>query len=766
MAALRASAESGAVRGRLTRFAVLAIAMLGLWCATTGPSSAIPPPTVVQSYPGTLALAGAQVLLNGAGFETGAAVTFTWDSAQLPSGDPPTTADGGGSFFFQPVSVPLSLAPGPHDVTGCPVLPGTCTAPLTVQVGPVLSTTAAEPVRRGDSITITVAGLQAGRTPLFGWNGAFAAGTPTSVPDLPSFDTVTTVPADAAADSRFGACQEQAPGSGVCTPGTTGTLAVSVAVPEPSPSSTPAPTSAEPSAPSSSPAVIVPFVPPPATPSPSAPARPTPKPTLLPRPSSVPAPAPAAPLVDKAKSSTPPIVVTAAALFTPKAAVHLEVAAFTILTVAGGGGMLRGIAGLTLPGIAAAGSGGAVAAGRPGHARGGNAAGAKVKKVKSTGGSGSAGDDSRSWRWPGTTRMDRASLALPVRTGALSPLLARVLIDSSYLRAMLGSASLLLPVVGVVLGVLAALNTHGHALPPTIGLLTALAVLGVFDAFAGFVGAAGFVVGVGVAGGFSSAAGVRTMLGLGVVWFAVPLVAGAARPLRRRYGQTVVDRRQRLGDFVIASLIGFWAIQKMIGALPGLAQQPLAIARDATLIAFIVLGASVLRMALEGAAGRWYPGRLVQVQPAAVPFSGVAQRIAAAGLRTAIFGYVAIAFTGNHWQLWATGLLFLAAQVLSVYEEKFANFPRLYRWLPRGIVKTVVMLFVGTALGTLVLRLVEHSADAALNAFVLLAAASLALSLLSVFGRDGEEPEEGWLRWLGGVGVLGVGVLFVLGFLG
>jgi hypothetical protein len=455
------------------------------------------------------------------------------------------------------------------------------------------------------------------------------------------------------------------------------------------------------------------------------------------------------------------------ALFTPKALVHLEVAAFAILTVVSGGGMLRGVAGLTLPGIAGGAAGtAAVAAGGSAGSRGASAAGAKMKNLKSTGGTGAVGDESRSWRWPGTTRLDTASLALPVRAGTASPLLARVLIDSSYLRAMLGSASLLLPAVGVVLGVLATLNTHGRALPPAVGLLTALAVLGVFDALAGFVAASVFVVGVAAAGGFSAAPGIRTMLGLGVIWFAAPLIAGAARPLRRLPARTIADRRQRLGDFVIASLIGFWAIQKMISALPGLAQQALPVADDATAVAFVVLGASVLRMALEGAAGRWYPERLAQVQPTSVPFSSVVQRIAASFLRTAIFLFVAIAFIGNHWQLWATGGLVLAPQILSVYEDKFANSEKLYRVLPRGILKTVVMLFVGTALGAIVLRVVQHSAHAALNALVLLAAASLALSVLSVFGRDGSEPEEGWLRWLGGAVVLGVGVLFILGYVG
>jgi hypothetical protein len=317
-----------------------------------------------------------------------------------------------------------------------------------------------------------------------------------------------------------------------------------------------------------------------------------------------------------------------------------------------------------------------------------------------------------------------------------------------------------------VLGVLAATNTHGHALPPAVGLLTALTVLGVFDALAGFVGAVVFVVGVAAAGGLDSAAGLRTMLGLGVVWFAVPLIAGAARPLRRLPADTAVHRRQRLGDFVIASLIGFWAIQKMISALPGLAERPLPIARDATAIALVAVGASVLRLALEGAAGRWYPARLAQVQPMAVPAPSVGQRLGAAALRTGVLLFVAFAFTGNHWQLWATGVLFLAAQVLWIYEDKFPNSEALHRWFPRGIVKTVVMLVIGTALGALVLRAVQHSAQAALNALVLLAAASLALSLLSVFGRDGREPDEGWGRWLAGAGVLGAGVLVALAFLG
>ena len=743
--------------------------MLALWCATVVSSAALGPPAITASYPGP-ALAGAQTVVNGTDFDPGAVLTFTWD-AGLPSGDLPATADGGGNLFFQPVSVPLTLARGPHDLTACPPAPGPCAPPLPVEIGPVVSTAAALPIGRSAPITITVAGLPGGlpsRVAVFRWNGTLDPGPAILIPDAPAFDIVTAVPSDAPAGSVFQVCQEEPLGSGLCRPGTSGDLAIAVLVPVPPvpPTSSAAPL---PSAPLSSERVVAPVVPP-TEPAPTPSATPTPTPTPSPvqllRPSLEPPAVTAAPVVVKPQPEARPVAAVAVALFTPKALVHLEVAAFAILTMASGGGMLRGIAGLTMPGLAGgAAATAAVAAGGSGGSRGGSAAGAKMKTLKSTSGTGAVGDESRSWRWPGTARLDSASLALPVRAGPASPACPRAdrqLLPAGHARVGVAAAARRRTGARRAGGAEHARSRTAAA----VGLLTALAVLGVFDALAGFVAASVFVVGVAAAGGFNTAAGVRTMLGLGVIWFAAPLIAGAARPLRRRPARSIADRRQRLGDFVIASLIGFWAIQKMISALPGLAQQALPVAAEATTVASIVLGASVLRMVLEGAAGRWYPDRLAKVQPTSVPFSSVLQRIAAAFLRTGIFLFVAIAFIGNHWQLWATGVLILAPQILSVYEDKFANSEKLFRVLPRGILKTVVMLFVGTAFGEIVLRLVQHSAHAALNALVLLAAASLALSVLSVFGRDGPEPDEGWLRWLAGVAVLAVGVLTILGFVG
>jgi len=438
-----------------------------------------------------------------------------------------------------------------------------------------------------------------------------------------------------------------------------------------------------------------------------------------------------------------------ASVLPPAVVVNLQVALFALVSMLGGEAMLRGVGGLTVPANAGEPSGGRLAAVRAG-------------KFQRATVDAALGDRSRTWRWPGTQRVDVALRTLAGRLAPHSPLLARVVVDGSAARAIFGSAAVSLPLVGVILAVLTLRETGGMSTPPSAWLLTAIAALGVFDALAGFFAVTVFITGVLVSGHLGSAADIRTLLGLSVIWFAVPIIAGAARPLRRSAARSIADWRAWLGDLVIASLIGAWAIQKMITALPGLAGTPLPIANHATLVALVILGACALRIVVEAAAARWYPGRLGEVQSGSLATPGVAQRIAAAGGRTALLMFIASAFLGMSWQLWVGGMLFLVPQLISVYEARLPNFPRLYRVYPRGIVKVVIMLVVGLGIAALVHRVVEHSAHPALDTFVLLSIPAAILSIVEVFGREGTAPEETWPRWMAGAGFVAAGVWLVL----
>ena len=723
--------SSGTWKRALGVAAVLAI----LFCAFPARAATL---TITGVNPASPVLAGTQVFVNGTGFPAGGTVTFDWNGTASPE---TAVADGSGAISGATVTVPMSLQPGNHNLIACSPAPS-CSAAFPMVVGPLLSTTASMPRPRASAMTVKVEGLQPFTTAIFGWNGAMSS-TGQAVPDQPFFTIATTVPAAAPANSFFQVCEQQSGSTCKSTVQSLGRLNVSVVVPVPT-TAPPAPVVTTPPVTQAPPPihhrrhVPVPAViaatppPPPATLKPTS--APTPQQTTE-------APAPSQPMLALPVSVPAP-------LFSQTAVVHLEVTAFAILSVLGGGAMLRGIAGLAVPA----------------GPRGGTAGSAKVKFFGGDTEGGGSGDRSRTWRSPGTAALDRVSLTAPTAVAPASPLLARVLVDGSYLRAMLGMPSLLLPIAGGTLGVLAVSDTGGHALPPILGLLATMAVLGIFDALAGFLAAAVFTVGVAVSGGLSSAKDVRTMLGIGVVLFAVPLIAAAARPLRRTPGRSGKDRRTRTGDLVIASLIGAWAIQKMTRGLPGLAEQPLAIARDAGLLALIVLTASAVRIGLEEVAARFYPARLQNVQPASVPRPGTPQRVLASVLRTLVFVFFVVAFLGQHWQLWVGGGLFLLPQLISIVEHRFPNSDRLHRLLPRGLLKIVVMLVIGTLLGQLVLNLVGSAKDAGLNAFVVLSAISLLLSVIEVFGRDGREPEEGLVRWLAGVGVLAIGVLLVLGY--
>jgi hypothetical protein len=218
-----------------------------------------------------------------------------------------------------------------------------------------------------------------------------------------------------------------------------------------------------------------------------------------------------------------------------------------------------------------------------------------------------------------------------------------------------------------------------------------------------------------------------------------------------------------VADVVIASLLGAWATQKMIGALPGLSGLRLPIVDHANAIALVVLLCIPARFALETIVSILYPERLRAVQPEKVPWSGTTQRLLSLAFRTTLFVFAAIAYIGDCWELWVGAALFVVPQVLCIYERRFPNSESLYRVLPGGIVKTVTMMFVGQ---WFFLLFREHVSTANLLAygFVFLGLPSLALSLAELFGRDGDDPRDAWWRQLGGTGVLAIGVLFVFGY--
>jgi small-conductance mechanosensitive channel len=254
------------------------------------------------------------------------------------------------------------------------------------------------------------------------------------------------------------------------------------------------------------------------------------------------------------------------------------------------------------------------------------------------------------------------------------------------------------------------------------------------------------------------------MLSLGALWFVVPVLAGAARPLRRPPTRSLGESWDRAADFVIASLVGAWAVQQILQALPGLAGMQLPIAKHADTAAACVLAALAVRLAAETIASHLYPQRLDTAEAGHVPQPGTLQRLGASALRTTLFVFFGYIVAGTSWQLWVAAALFVAPQILSVYKQHLPNFPWLFRTRPRGLLRIVLMLFVATVIGALLLHTMDKHAQSFLaDSVVILALPGFVLALLPVFGREGDEAATGWGKRIAGIAILAAGILLALG---
>jgi hypothetical protein len=177
-----------------------------------------------------------------------------------------------------------------------------------------------------------------------------------------------------------------------------------------------------------------------------------------------------------------------------------------------------------------------------------------------------------------------------------------------------------------------------------------------------------------------------------------------------------------------------------------------------------VLAALIVRFTIETLAAHMYPLRVTVAHPEALDDPGWLQRLGATLLRATIFLFFAYIVVGSSWQLWVGTALFVIPQLLSIYEERLPNSPRLHRVLPKGLVELVLMLLVTTAIGALLFDVMNEKADDFLaNTFVLLSLPGFVLSLLQLIGRDGDEPAIGWGKRIAGVGLLCLGVPLALG---
>ena len=367
------------------------------------------------------------------------------------------------------------------------------------------------------------------------------------------------------------------------------------------------------------------------------------------------------------------------------------------------------------------------------------------------------GDLSNTWDNRFTDETDYAVVALSHRFNRFSPLLTRTIQDGNTVRAIVGSFAALLIPIGFILGIIASINTGAQALPPVWIIVGAIMAVAIFDAFAGFVAGFVFFILALVTGNITNRPELLTTIGVMVLFFAPALLASAFRPFRRLV-RTQDDMWERITDYALGTLLTFWVITKMVAAMNGLARLELPITEYGTELALWAAALLLIRVALEDIAVEHYPMRLRALH-VEIKNPSQNQKIRSLAFKIFVFFIMAAPFVGSTLNLVLGTLLFAIPQITSLSLED--NLPKKKLFLPKGVFKTVVMVFV-MALASNMIEGAFSSPEAFLKwSFVVMALPGFILHYLDAIT---DTPETDWKTTENGRKVYRIGgvVIFVL----
>lgn len=374
------------------------------------------------------------------------------------------------------------------------------------------------------------------------------------------------------------------------------------------------------------------------------------------------------------------------------------------------------------------------------------------------------GDLSNTWSNQFTIKTDVAFASLAHRFNRFSPFLARTVQDGNTIRAVFGPLAGLLRPIAFVLGIVAAFNTGGQALPPAWGLVALIMAIAIFDAFSGLIAGSVFFLAALFTGNITNRPEFLTAIGLIILFFAPALIASSFRPFRRLVSNAD-DKWERITDYALALLLTFWVITKIVAAMNGLARLDLPITDYGTDLAWIAAVLLFVRISLEDIAVAHYPMRLRALN-VEIKSPSRNQELRLLALKTFVFFIMAAPFVGSLLTLVLGTILFVIPQISAIRNENKLSKKKIY--LPKGVLKTVVMIFILAVASKLTENAFSSPAEFLKWSFVVLALPSFVLQYIDSV-TDAQEAQ--WkstkngqrIYRLGGAIIFAIMVLVVQG---
>jgi uncharacterized repeat protein (TIGR01451 family) len=369
------------------------------------------------------------------------------------------------------------------------------------------------------------------------------------------------------------------------------------------------------------------------------------------------------------------------------------------------------------------------------------------------------GDRSVTWQTPAHTVVDALGVALPLAVARKSSLATGVMVDGAHVRAMFGSIWAAGAVTAAAAGIFAAGSVDGHADVPKLAFFLLILALGIIDAAWGGIAALTFVVSVLAGHGVESRPDALTLMSMSAAWTGIALITGKIRPYRRKHQDDLHFKWVQAGDFIVAPVIAYWLAGAVAGLIPTITGKSYPTVTDhLQAIQLVAGGAMFVRVGLEYIARTWYPKRLAHNLPADLPGQSTGYGIVALFARMGVLVFIAWDVIGNCWQLWATLAIFTVGEAIKMVRHTFPSSTRLYPFIPRDLIKILVILILATEASKLLAGRFSDPLEMLRWGLMISMLPSFLVRFAESFARTGTRPVN-WPIRIAGVGGL---VAFVL----
>jgi len=302
------------------------------------------------------------------------------------------------------------------------------------------------------------------------------------------------------------------------------------------------------------------------------------------------------------------------------------------------------------------------------------------------------GDRSFTWKFPGHRSTDRIFSDFSSWVSQKSLILSRIIADGDYGRAMFGSLWLALIVAAPALGYLAAWDISFNYSTPAMAYLLAIIALGAFDAFAGFIAGWTFIAAILFNNPPTSVEAVLLLVAIALLGYAPVLISAATRTFRR-FTTNSDERWAKLVDYLLAPVIGMWAVIKLVEGLNGFIGKQFLISYYAIVIGIFTGIVLLLRMFAEEFANRVYSWRIHRVstefrdQEWPWRFLGFIFEVV-------IGSYFAFRFSEwNYFLAIALTLGYLPKLINLISQDKLPKSKWIYYLTPKGLFLTILLIY-------------------------------------------------------------------------